>query len=236
MKTIKCVVVDDEPLARSGLEGYIDKVPFLEHVQSFKDAISLQSFLQNKEVDLIFLDIEMPELTGIQLIKTYKFLPPVIFTTAYSDYALESYEFDVIDYLVKPISLERFLQSANKANRALQKRTNKTESIEFIFVKTDQGIEKISIQEILYIESMQNYILIRTPVKKYMTLVPLKNVFSLLSSEDFTQVHKSYIIANAKVDGFSGNQIIIENHKIPISERLKKEVTNMLTKGRYLKK
>jgi len=236
MKIIKCVVVDDEPLARKGLEGYIEKVPFLEHIQSFKGAIGLQTFLDAHHIDLVFLDIEMPELTGMQLLKTQKTMPPVIFTTAYSEYAVESYQFDVIDYLVKPISLERFLLSANKAHNLLHKRINKTEELDHIFVKTDQGLEKVMTENILFIESMQNYIVIHTAEKKYMTLVPLKKIFSLLSAEHFSQVHKSYVIANNKVEGIVGNQVVINDEKIPVSERLRKQVVEKLTEGRYLKK
>lgn len=237
MNKIRCIVVDDEPLARRGLEGYIEKIAFLEWEGSFKNALKANEFLMDNEVDLIFLDIEMPEISGIHFLKTHKNLPSVIFTTAYSEYALESYDFDVVDYLVKPISFERFLQAANKASYVRSKREpNQDELDSFIFVKTDQGLERVMLNEILFVQSMQNYITIFTEHKKLLTLVPLKSFMELLSSNHFVQVHKSYVVSKSKVEGIKGNQIIMGVHKIPISERMRKEVMLALTENKLLRK
>jgi len=195
------------------------------------------TILKQQSIDLLFLDIEMPLLSGIDFLKTMTTAPAVIFTTAYSQYALEGYQFDVIDYLLKPISFERFLQAANKALRLISTgREEVTEADAFIFVKTDKQLVKLMIAEILYIEGMQNYIIFHTKKEKIMALVPLKNIFELLSDADFIQIHKSYIVAKDKVEAIVGNQVTIERKLLPISTRMKKRVLEKLTGNRLLKK
>jgi len=237
MNQLTCLIVDDEPIARQGLEHYVQQIDFLDLKGVCKNAMQANSILKEQTIDLLFLDIEMPLLSGIDFLKTTVNPPAVIFTTAYAKYALEGYQFDVIDYLLKPISFERFLQAANKALRLLnhQKGTTKDEP-NYIFVKTDKQLVKLNVAEILYIEGMQNYIIFHTTKEKVMALVPLKNIFELLSESDFIKIHKSFIVAKDKVESIVGNQVTVGEKMLPISTRMKKEVLDKLTGDRLLKK
>lgn len=237
MKTLNCIIVDDEPLARKGIQQYVEQLDFLQLKAVCKNAMQANTALSEHPIDLLFLDIEMPMLSGIEFLKTQTNAPAVIFTTAYPQYALEGYQFDVIDYLLKPISFERFLQACNKAMRLVSSSNNSsTEETPYIFVKTDKQLVKVFIGDILYIESMQNYILLHTEKEKIMALVPMKNIFELLSKEDFLQIHKSYVVAKGKVEAIVGNQVVIKEVKLPISTRMRKEVVEVLTGNRLLKK
>ena len=236
MKTLSCIIVDDEPLARQGLKKYVEQIDFLDLKATCKNAMQANTILQEESIDLLFLDIEMPMLSGIEFLKTLKKAPAVIFTTAYAKYALEGYEFDVIDYLLKPISFERFLQASNKAIRLLNHQTVASTDELFIFVKTDKQLVKLRVNDILYIESMQNYILFHTHNEKVISLVPMKKIFELLSKDDFIQIHKSYVVAKDKVESISGNQLSMNGVKLPISTRMRNEVVSSLTGSRLLKK
>ncbi len=231
------MIVDDEPLARQGMESYVEQVDFLELKAVCKNAIQANSVLQSEEIDLLFLDIEMPKLTGINFLKSLQNAPFVIFTTAYSEYALEGYQFDVVDYLLKPISFERFLQACNKALRLITKEdVSEGTQEDYIFVKTDKQLVKLNVADILFVEGMQNYIIFHTEKEKLMTLVPLKNVFELLSETDFIQVHRSYIVSKSKIEAIVGNQILIGDKHVPLSSRMRKQVLDLLTKGKLLGK
>ena len=239
---LNCLIVDDEALARKGLEKYIKEIDFLELKGVCKNAMEANTIIKEQAIDLLFLDIEMPMLSGIDFLKSLRHSLKVIFTTAYSQYAIESFEFDVLDYLVKPISFERFLQAANKAHRIISENSpsptiaaNKEEE-KFIFVKTDKQLVKLFLDDILLVESMQNYIRIHTAKQSYLTLVPLKKVFDILPREMFIQVHKSYVISMTKVEAIIGNQILIGEHKIPIGRNLKEAVLKCLTKDKVLRK
>jgi len=238
---INCIIVDDEALARRGLEEYTRNIDFLEVKGVCKNAVQANMLLKSEQVDLIFLDIEMPLISGMDFLKSLNNPPKVIFTTAYSEYALESFAFDVVDYLVKPISFERFLQAVNKAYRLLE--GNKVEVIkpveskqDFIFVKVDKDFVKIKYDEILFIQGMQNYVMIFTATNKQMVLVPLKSVLEMLPADRFYQVHKSFIVSLEKVNAISGNQLVIGEHKIPISRDKKDEVVKLLMENKILKK
>lgn len=240
---INCLIIDDEALARKGLEKYVREIGFLELKGVCKNAMEANTIIKMERIDLLFLDIEMPMLSGIDFLKTLQHSPKIIFTTAYSEYAIESFEFDVLDYLVKPISFERFLQAANKAHRILSKDAPmpKSEPIQedeekFIFVKTDKQLVKVFLDDILFVESLQNYIRIHTVKQAYLTLVPLKKVFDILPRKYFLQVHKSYVIAIPKVEAIVGNQILIGEHKIPIGRQQKEGVFKVLTENKVLKK
>ncbi len=241
---LNCIIVDDEALARKGLEKYVKEINFLELKGVCKNAMEANAILNEETIDLMFLDIQMPMLTGIDFLKSLKHTPRVIFTTAYSEYAVESFEFDVVDYLIKPISFERFLQAANKAHRLLSEKSptpkpekNKEEEEElFIFVRTDKQLVKILLDDILFVESLQNYIRIHTNDKSYVTLVPLKKVFDILPEKDFIQIHKSFVISKSKVEAIVGNQILIGEHKIPIGRSLKEQVLEVLVQDKVLKK
>lgn len=240
---INCIIVDDEALARKGLEKYVKEIGFLELVGVCKNAMQANSLLNSEKVDLIFLDIEMPMLNGIDFLKALKQTPKIIFTTAYSEYALDSFEFDVLDYLVKPISFERFLQAANKAHRHIAgvtpvvvKETVPEKEEDYIFIKTDKQLIKIILNDILFVEAMQNYIRVFTKNEAHMTLVPLKKILDILPVDGFIQVHKSYLIAKNKVDAIIGNQLLIGDHKIPIGRSMREEVLSTLVGGKILKK
>jgi len=237
MHQLNCLIIDDEPLARQGLEKYAQEIEFLQVKGICKNAIQANTILQEQSIDLLFLDIEMPMLSGIDFLKTTANAPAVIFTTAYPKYALDGYQFDVIDYLLKPISFERFLQASNKALRLLGTTKDGAATTDaYIFVKTDKQLVKIMIADILYVEGMQNYIIFHTAKEKIMALVPLKNIFELLSDKEFIQIHKSFIVAKNKVKSIVGNQVAIAGNLLPISTRMKKEVLGKLTGNRLLKK
>lgn len=238
---INCIIVDDEALARRGLEEYTRNIDFLELKGVCKNAVQANMLLKSEQVDLIFLDIEMPLISGMDFLKSLNNPPKVIFTTAYSEYALESFAFDVVDYLVKPISFERFLQAVNKAYRLLE--GNKVEVIktaetkeDFIFVKVEKDFVKIKYNEILFVQGMQNYVMIFTATNKQMVLVPLKSVLGMLPTDGFYQVHKSFIVSLEKVKAISGNQLVIGEHKVPISRNKKDEVVKLLMENKVLKK
>lgn len=241
---INCIIVDDESIARKGLKKYVESIDFLSLKGTCMNAMQANSLLKMHEIDLIFLDIEMPLITGMDFLKSLANPPKVIFTTAYSEYAIDSFQFDVIDYLVKPISPERFLKACNKAYSIFESNIpqeaiisiKKTKEQDYLFVKVDKELIKIKFDEILYIEGMQNYIRIHTDSSNFMVLVPLKNVFNLLPVKHFYQIHKSYIVALNKVQAISGNQLIISNHKIPISRNKKEEIVKVLTENKILKK
>jgi len=241
---INCIIVDDEAIARRGLKSYVESIDFLELKGEAINAVQANALLKTEEVHLIFLDIEMPLISGLDFLKTLRNPPKVIFTTAYSEYALDSFEFDVIDYLVKPISLERFLKACNKAYKIFEDTLSDKkpqaplvkEDKDYLFVKVDKELVKIGFKDILFIEGMQNYIQIQTTKSKHIVLVPLKKVFNLLPTKDFYQVHKSYIISLSKVQAISGNQLMISEYKIPISRNKKCEIMNVLTNNKVLKK
>lgn len=222
--SLKCLIVDDEPLAADVIEEYIGKVENIEVVAKLEDAIKAFSFLQNNEIDLMFLDIQMPELTGIDFLKTLKNPPKVIITTAYSKYALEGYELDIVDYLMKPISFERFLVAINKYYRLTnnskitEKEKIKPQKEECIYVKEQKRIVKIVLDEILYIESLRDYIKIKTTSKEVITKQQISRLEKELSSDKFLRVHRSFIIALDKIDAFSHVQVEVMNNKIPVGK------------------
>lgn len=248
MLEISCIIVDDERIAREGIEKYVAQIDFLKLKGTFKNALEANSFLSNNSVDLMFLDIEMPMLSGIDFLKSLHRAPYTIFTTAYSQYALEGYKYDVIDYLVKPISFERFLQAVNKLVRILQKQQTDQEQTgtpaaqpvseetadSEIFIKTDKKIVKLDHSEILFLESMQNYVKIHTAKEDFTSRITLKNIMDALPESAFIQTHKSFVVAKSKIDAIEGNMIIINKHRIPISRRLKDSILSELTKNRLL--
>lgn len=226
---INCIAVDDEPLALELLEDNIKKIPFLNLQAKFTNAISALEFLQNENTDLIFLDIEMPHLSGLGMLKTLKNRPLVIFITAYEKYALQGFELDVLDYLLKPVPFDRFLRAAGKAKDFLyytrqipelvSERNPENEETNFIFVKSDYKIVKIEIDDILFVEGLKDYIKIYARNEKpIITLSSLKAIESRLNGTDFVRVHKSFIISVKKIDSISKSRINIGTHTIPISD------------------
>jgi DNA-binding LytR/AlgR family response regulator len=197
MRKIKCVIVDDEPLAISLLESYVSKIPFLELVFSAENPILALEYIQNNESDLIFLDIQMPELTGINFMKIVGGKQKYILTTAYSEYALEGYEHNVVDYLLKPISFDRFHKSALRAQERFLVQEDTADT--YFFVKSSGQQHRINFEDILYIESIKDYVNIRTANQEYIVLDTLKSLELQLSELSFTRIHKSFIINMNKI-------------------------------------
>ena len=208
---IRCIIVDDEPLAREGMELLVKEAGFLELRATCSNAIEANRVLAEQEIDLIFLDIQMPRIRGIDFLKSLAVRPLVIITTAYPHYALEGFELNVLDYLLKPITLERFLKAVNRAREAILPEN-------YFFIKTSNGYEKILHQEILFIEANQNYSFIHTPRGKFITLTALGTIEEQLPPAKFLRVHKSYVVSVLQIQGLSGNEITIDKHKVPLSK------------------
>ncbi|MGD0582392.1 MAG: LytTR family DNA-binding domain-containing protein [Bacteroidales bacterium] len=228
---LKCIAIDDEPLALEIITAYIEKVPFLRLLRTFDNAIESIDFIRKNKVDLMFLDIEMESLSGIQLIHALKERPEVIFTTAYDSYAVEGFELDAADYLLKPISFERFVKSVDKVYNKLVASRSKPENQvraakpagqgNFIFVKTENRLQKVAFSEILYIEGQGDYLKIVTTTAKIMTLQNFKKFEETLPGENFIRVHKSYLVALNKIESISRNRIKIGSALIPVSDSYK---------------
>jgi len=231
---IRCLIVDDEPLALHILEDYMSKVPYLQLVKSTTNPIEALTLVQEGNVDLVFLDVQMPELTGIQFLRIANGRAKVILTTAYPQYALEGYELDVIDYLLKPIAFDRFFKSVQKAQTVLQPAAKPmlTESVQqqqqdflsdFIFVKTEHKIQKVYLNDILFIEGLKDYISIFTPVERIITLQNMKKMEDALPAKNFTRVHKSYIVSINKIDSIERSRIFIGDKIIPVGDTYRDE-------------
>ena len=237
MDKIKTLLVDDEFLALNLLEEFINKIPDLEIIAKEKSPMNALEILNRGEVDLLFLDIQMPTLSGNNLLKTLKHPPLTIFTTAYSDYAIEAFSLNAVDYLLKPFSFERLLQAVNKAKEQLQfrqaamakpKLVLPEKSKDFFSVKVDGKIKKVNFEDILYIEGLKEYVRIVCEKERLVTLESLKNLEDFLPTTNFIRVHKSYIVAKSKVHGLEGNMLEIGNQKIPISRSKREEVVNAI--------
>jgi len=223
-----CIIVDDEPLARQGLEMSIANVSSLQLLNSFSNALAANDFLRKEKVDLMLLDINMPEMSGLDFLKSLRDAPLVIFTTAYPQYALESYELDAIDYLVKPIRMERFLKAINKVENHLKllqqgANNNQIEKIEedFVFIKADRKYFKIYFKEILFIEGLKDYVIIYTADNKIITPMNVKTIGAQLPETIFARVSKSYIVNTLHITSFDNELVYIQHHEIPLGQSFK---------------
>lgn len=224
---INCIITDDEPLAREGLAQYVNDIDFLNLQGVAENPLETMAIMEEKSVNLLFLDIQMPKLNGLDFLKSLDNPPLVIITTAYPSFALEGYQLDVLDYLVKPITFQRFLKACFKAKKQFElmkgksrdKDTtlSKTATKEHFFIKCDGKIERIRFDELLYVESMQNYVSLQTEKRKFTTLLTLKNTLAELPESTFMQVHKSFIINLEKVQTLGDGHIKIKDRLIPIS-------------------
>ncbi len=220
MDKYTCIIIEDEPLALEKTKDFVNKVPFLHLSATFDNALTGLAYLNNNKVDVLFLDINMDELSGIELLESSKITSQVIITTAYQEYALKGYELQITDYLLKPFTFNRFLQAVNKAQDNLGNRS--VEALpEFIFVKTENRLEKIMLNEIVYIEGMRDYLKIHTVNKKIMTLQNFSELEKLIPSSVVCRVHKSYMVALNKIDSIERSRIKIANQLIPISDTYK---------------
>lgn len=228
---MKCVIIEDEIPAQKILKGFIAKVPSLELLSVFKAAIEANSFLNRESIDVVFLDINLPDMSGLDFIKTVKNPPAIIMTTAYPDYAVNSFELDtIVDYLVKPFSFDRFLKAINKAKDRIEipKSVINEAKEESIFLNVDKTLHKLTLNAILYIESDRNYITVVTETQKLSYIDSLKNWREKLSSTQFIQVHKSFIINSKFVDKISGNTLYVKSQKIPIGRTYKQDLLKQL--------
>ncbi len=230
-----CIIVDDEPLARKGLQEYCTDLAYLQNVESFESAMAAGTYLTSHSVDLMLLDIRMPKLSGIDFLRNLKNPPLVIFTTAFPDYALESYELNVIDYLVKPISFERFSKATQKAFDYFLLKQKQTEPAYF-FIKCNQQLEKVLFNEVLFVEAMQNYCIIHAHSRKLICYITLKAMQEKLPVNRFMKVHKSFVVSLDKVTAIENNSLRIETSLIPVSRNLKTEVTTKITESKLFKR
>jgi len=229
MSKIKCIIVEDEPLATKVLADYISQVPFLELQGAFKDAILATDFLRNNNTDLIFLDIHLPKLKGMAFLKTLANPPAVIITTAYHQYAVEGFNLNVTDYLLKPFEFERFLVAVNKIKAAQGEKQKTTESNEkdFIFLNVQKKKVKILFSEILYIESQREYIKIVTTKKEYISKMSTHEIESLLPANLFKRIHRSFIVSVIKIDSYTAEMVEMNGISIPIGRGYRDVIDNL---------
>lgn len=227
MDKYTCIIIEDEPLALEKTKDFVNKVPFLHLSATFDNALNGLTYLNNNKVDVLFLDINMDELSGIELLESSKINSQVIITTAYQQYALKGYELQITDYLLKPFTFNRFLQAVNKAQENLVHRTSDAQP-DFIFVKTENRLEKIMLNEIVYIEGMRDYLRIHTVNKKIMTLQNFSELEKLIPSSLVCRVHKSYMVALNKIDSIERSRIKITDQLIPVSETYKEAFLQLI--------
>ncbi len=235
---LKCLIVDDEPIARKGLEEYVNEISFLQLTHSCESAMKAAAFLKTETIDLILLDIQMPNVSGIEFLRALENPPLVIFTTAHSDYALEGYSLDVIDYLLKPISFDRFLKAVQKAQDyyLLKEQAKENTSSDYFFIKVNHQFEKVNYNEVLYLEAMQNYCIVHTSTRKLITYHTLSGLEKQLPSTQFLKVHKSFIVAIEKITALDSNELKIGAATIPISRSLKDEVMGKVMGNKLFKR
>lgn len=224
---VKCLIVDDEPLARDVIRRYIDQIPSLQVVGEFGNAIDATLYLQKNTVDMIFLDIHMPQLSGTDFVRSLRVIPKIIFTTAHKEYAHEGFELDVVDYLLKPIRFDRFLRAVNKAFPKLENEADTTLgsathgmkfALPFIYVKVDRKMVKIMLDDILYIESDKDYLKVFTTNAMIMTRQTISSVEAMLSENKFFRIHRSFIVSLDKIKSFSKETVEIGNNELPIGK------------------
>lgn len=235
MKT-KCLIVDDEPLARELIRSHVEKLENFEIVAECSNAMKALNLLREMQVDLVFMDIQMPQITGIEFLKTLKHPPKVIITTAYREYALESFELDVVDYLLKPITFERFLKAVNRYYQMNQdgvqlianKSSEKSSEEIFIYIKENKKVVKVYLSEIKYIEGLSEYIQIFTDKRKIITKTSMAQMEEKLANENFLRIHKSFIVSISKIEAFTANTIEIQGKELPIGRSFKNAVLGAL--------
>lgn len=240
---MKCIAVDDEPLALKVIRDFCSKVEFIDLIGECTSAVTAAKFLNEQKVDLLFLDIQMPYITGLEFIKTIPVPPLTIFTTAFSKYAVEGFEVDAIDYLLKPIPFDRFLKAVNKAYEIFQLRqkneisynnqyNNVFGSKDYLLIKVEYSTVKLNLKDILYIEGVKDYVKISTTHKNFLTKSTMKNIEEKLPGTEFIRIHKSYIVSLSSIERIENNRIIFGEKHLPIGEQYKKELFSILNKNR----
>jgi DNA-binding LytR/AlgR family response regulator len=243
---INCVIIDDEPLAREGLASYVREIDFLHLVDTCENPLQLIKLMNQQPIDLIFLDIQMPKMNGLDFLKAVQQPPIVVITTAYPTYALDGFQLNVLDYLLKPITFDRFFRSVkkasdyyhliNKPNGPVAKNEGKKPdpATDYFFIRCGSKYEKIHFDQILYIEGMQNYVTIYTQKGKYVTLLNLKNLEENLDNSNFIRVHKSYIVSIDKIEGIEGNELFIQSHRVPMSRNYREQVLQQVVANKVI--
>ena len=233
--SIKCIIVDDEPLAIEILESYVAKVEQLQLLSTFRNAVSAFTFLQQHSVDLIFLDIQMPKLSGIDFLKTLKNPPKVIFTTAFRDYALQGFELEIVDYLLKPIPFDRFLKAVAKVLHQPTTPANASKSDvvsdNYVYFKVDKKMIKTKMADVLYIESIKDYVKVKTGEREIVTQQKISYLEESLPREQFLRIHRSFIVNLEKIDAYSATDVEIGKHSIPIGWNYKNDVMKILARN-----
>jgi two-component system, LytTR family, response regulator len=236
---LNCVIIEDEPLARNLMVEYVKKVPSLNLIEAFSNPLAAMETLRSASIDILFLDVQMPEITGISLLKILKKKPIVVLTTAYSQYALEGYELDVADYLLKPITFERFLKSVDKITQRLetvhvvqQASAEPLTSVPaFIFVKDGTKLVKVKLDEILYIEGLKDYVTIHTINQKIVTLQRLKALEEQLPATQFIRIHNSYIVSLGAIDVIHKNEVLIKGVTLPVGDTYRKSFKEFIERN-----
>jgi DNA-binding LytR/AlgR family response regulator len=238
MKQLRCLIIDDKPLAIDILADYAGKVPFLQLIGTTTNPIEGLHLLREQNIDLVFLDIQMPELTGLQFIKIAGKQCKIILTTAYAEYALDGYEHDVVDYLLKPIAFDRFYRAAEKALQAIAPADKTAPQLsqseaapEYLFVKTEYRIQKVDLKDILYIEGLQNYMAIVTTVGRILSLQTLKKLEEQLPQKEFVRVHKSFIVSLRHINAIERGRISIADQVIPVGDNYREGFYKLVDKG-----
>ena len=237
---LKCIIIDDEPIARKVLQEFIEEIDYLELTGQAENPLKAIPLLNNNAIDIIFLDINMPKINGIDFLKSSNTSANIIMTTAYAEYAVEAYGLDVLDYLVKPIAFDRFLKACNKAKeirelkKIIQAQPNKTN--DHFFIKCNNQIEKVFYADLIYAEAMLNYVMLYTNLKKMMVYITIKSLEEQLPADIFIKVHKSFIVNLNKIKSIEGNILDIGNEKITISQNLREKVINEIVKDKMIKR
>jgi len=237
---LKCIIIDDEPVARKILLEFIEDIDFLEFAGQAENPLKAMSLLNDNNIDLVFLDISMPKINGIDFLKNSKTSANVIMTTAHAQYAVEAYGLDVLDYLVKPVAFDRFLKACNKAKEVNTLRKNiqiqQGKPDDHFFIKCNNQIEKVFYDNLLYAEAMLNYVMLYTTSKKMMVYITIKNLERQLPSDTFIKVHKSFIVNMTKIKSIEGGILNIGNEKITISQNLREKVIEQVVKDKMIKR
>ncbi len=239
---LNCIIVDDEPVARKLLEEYIEDVDFLQLVGKAENPVKAAVLLSSNKTDLLFLDINMPKMNGMEFLRSLTVLPLTIMTTAYTEYAIEGFELDVVDYLVKPFSYERFLKACTKAKEYYELKNRQTENtgnepdLNYFFVKCNGRIEKILYDELVYVEAMLNYVVLHTEDRKLICYLTIKGIAEQLPGSIFLKVHKSTIVNINKIKSIEGNQINMGKAKVAISQNLHEVVMKEILKDKMIKR